>query len=76
VTPAEPSPRRSGGDEEERCEIPECTETAVRSVSRGELRKAFPVLEEGPGRLGVCRTHYKTYKKATKTDRVLERLGR
>jgi hypothetical protein len=76
VTPAEPSPRRSGGGEEERCEIPGCTEPAVRSVSRNELRTAFPELEEGSGRLGVCRAHYKTYKKATKTDRALERLGR
>ncbi|HEV2449591.1 MAG TPA: hypothetical protein VGU43_04165 [Thermoplasmata archaeon] len=60
----------------ERCGIPECTEPAARSLARVELRKAFPDLEEGSGRLAICRVHYKTYKKSTKGDRSLERIGR
>jgi hypothetical protein len=75
VTPAEPSPRSSGEDEGEHCGIAGCEEPAARSIARSELRKAYPELEEGSGRLPVCRAHYKTYKKATKSDRALERLG-
>lgn len=60
----------------ERCGLPECTEPAARSLARLELRKAFPDLPEGSGRLPVCRAHYKAYKKATKSDRTLERIGR
>lgn len=75
MTPDDPPSRSSGGDKE-RCGIADCPEPAARSIARLELRRAFPDLEEGSGRVPVCRVHYKAYKKATKSDRSLERLGR
>lgn len=69
------SPRRRGSAPVDRCEIEGCGEEAVRSIARSELKKAFPNLSGDRGRMGVCRAHYKQYKKATKGERELDRLG-
>ncbi|MHB8351585.1 MAG: hypothetical protein ACYDFT_02675 [Thermoplasmata archaeon] len=68
------SPRRRGAVPTPACEIPGCSEASVRSLARTEVRKAFPALSGERGRAALCRIHYKEYKKATRSDRELERL--
>ena len=58
-----------------RCAIDGCSAEAVRSLARVEVRKAFPLLAEAGRRAALCRELYKEYKKATRKDRELERLG-
>ncbi len=69
------SPRRRGAVPTDRCEIDGCEEEAIRSLARSEVRKAFPNLSEEGRRAALCRTHYKQYKKATRGERELDRLG-
>ena len=57
------------------CTIPGCSGTAVRSLARSEVRKAFPELSEEGRRAPLCKDHYKQWKKATKESRELERLA-
>lgn len=69
------SPRRR--KEAESCAISGCKEEAVRSIPAGKLKGALPdaSFERERGRVRICKKHYKKYKKATKEDREIERLG-
>lgn len=69
------SPRRE--KEAETCEISGCDEEAVRSIPSGKLKSALPdvSIEKERGRMRICKKHYREYKKATKEDRELHRLG-
>ncbi len=58
----------------ERCAIPGCEQPPVRHLARSEARAAFPELPEGGRRAPICRDHYRTWKKATKDRRALDRL--
>lgn len=68
---------RRRGKEPEECDISGCREESARSIPVGKLTGALPDVSIGKerGRVRVCKTHYKKYKKATKEDRELERLG-
>ncbi|MFQ6129076.1 MAG: hypothetical protein ACE5QW_09270 [Thermoplasmata archaeon] len=68
-------PRR--GKEPEKCEISDCNDEAVRSIPAGKLKGALSDVsfEKERGRVHICKSHYKKYKKATKENRKLERLG-
>jgi hypothetical protein len=68
------SPRRRGESASAPCDVPGCGEVAFRSLARGEVRKAFPQVSEEGRRAGLCKPHYKAYKKATRGERELERL--
>lgn len=68
------SPHRRGEEPAEPCAVPECSEPAVRSLARSEVRKAFPKLPEEPRRASLCRVHYREFKKATREARTLGRL--
>jgi hypothetical protein len=68
------SPRRAAAAEESTCAISGCGESAIRSLSRIAVRKAFPTLSEEGRRAALCRAHYKEYKKATKEERTFDRL--
>jgi hypothetical protein len=57
------------------CAIPGCASPAARSLARVEVRKAFPQLSEEGRRASLCRDHYKQYKKSTKVERKLNRIG-
>ncbi|MBX8631878.1 MAG: hypothetical protein M1117_02965 [Candidatus Thermoplasmatota archaeon] len=59
------------------CSVVDCKEIAVRSVSAKEaIAKAkMTVNEDAGGRAHLCKKHYREFKKATKTDRELERLA-
>jgi hypothetical protein len=60
----------------EACALPECHEPVVRHLALAEARRAFEQLPEKGRSAPLCREHYKQWKKATKKDRTLERLGR
>jgi len=60
----------------ERCDVIGCTEPAHRAVSAKNAMKAGLKVKKERGKAHLCKKHYKEYKKATKMDRKLERLGR
>jgi hypothetical protein len=57
------------------CEVKGCSNKAERSVSVKKMGKAGLEIESKIGNAHICKEHYKDYKKATKEDRKLERLG-
>ncbi len=58
------------------CSVSGCDEPAIKSVSWKEANeKAGLGLKSGNGRAHLCKSHYRAFKKATKTDRELERLA-
>lgn len=71
------SPRKSprAAEAAVRCGVPDCTEDAVRSLALAEAKKAFSSLPDGERRVHLCREHYRAWKKSTKKDRELQRLG-
>ena len=65
-------------EEQPICEIKECNNDAVRSIATKNLRKSLPkikVEDEKKRRTHICKDHYKEFKKATKEERELQRLG-
>ncbi len=70
--------RRSKTRTSNNCSVHDCEEPRKRSVSAKKVTKALPDLKftaEG-GRAHLCKTHNKEFKKATKKERELNRLGR
>ena len=66
-------------DEKQICEIKTCNNEAARSIATKNVMKALPSLEvedEKRKRTHICKDHYKEFKKATKEERDLWRLGR
>ncbi len=61
---------------EDPCIVPGCGAPAVRHLALAEARRAFSDLPEKGRRAPLCRDHYRAWKKATRTERALERLGR
>jgi len=59
------------------CGVPKCTNEAARSISFKKAKAAMGSwdLDKGPRRLHVCKDHYKEFKKATRTDRELDKAG-
>jgi hypothetical protein len=57
------------------CLVPGCGGPAVRRLALAEARRAFSDLPEEGRRAPLCREHYRTWKKATKERRKLDRLG-
>lgn len=65
-------------EEKEICEIKDCNNEVVRSISTKNLMKNLPKLkvdDEKKKRTHICKEHYKQFKKATKEERELQRLG-
>ena len=61
----------------ETCGVSGCGEDAVRSVAVDKAKEALPgkSLAADFRRVHLCREHYRAFRKATKKDRELERLG-
>ncbi|MCI4327622.1 MAG: hypothetical protein L3K16_08350 [Thermoplasmata archaeon] len=57
------------------CVIPECGGEAVRHLAVAEARRAFEQISDKGRSAALCKVHYKEWKKATKKDRQLDRLG-
>jgi hypothetical protein len=69
--------RKSKADTaKDKCDVTNCDQDLKRAVSLKKLRKALPSLkiDKEAKRVHLCKEHYKEFKKATKTERKLERL--
>ena len=64
------------GERPDSCIVPGCTGQVVRRLSLAEAKRAFDNLPDKGRRAPLCREHYRTWKKATKESRALDRLGR
>jgi hypothetical protein len=63
-------------DAADRCIVPGCEGAVVRRLALAEVRPAFDGLPEKGRRAPLCREHYRSWKKATKERRKLDRLAR
>lgn len=69
------------GTKERKCDIVGCEKVAERSLPTGRIEEAIEEklleweIDKLRRRTHLCKTHYKEYKKATKAERDLERLG-
>ena len=62
--------------DEKMCSVEGCDGAAHKSLSRKKVTDALTSSLKTDGRkVYLCKDHYKTYKKATKKERELERLG-
>ena len=61
----------------ESCGVSGCGQDGVRSVAVDKAKEALPgmSLTADFRRVHLCRDHYRAFRKATKKDRELERLG-
>lgn len=68
---------RNKKEEKEKCDVMGCEEEAKRSIPLKKAKRGLPKEEfsESGRRVHLCKEHYKQFKKATKKDRELERLG-
>jgi hypothetical protein len=57
------------------CDVVGCKAEAARSVSIKKVGEAGLKVDKKMGNAHLCKDHYRDYRKATKKDRELERLG-
>ena len=65
-------------DDPNLCSVKGCQGPVKRSMSAKGVVKALPDLQwktKDPRKVRLCKEHYKDYKKATKEERKLERMG-
>ena len=55
------------------CNVDSCENDAVRSLNTKKVEDAGLRLNASGKKSGLCKEHYKEWKKATKDDRSLER---
>ena len=58
---------------EKTCDVSGCNEESVKTVAKKKVEMVFSV--EGKNKIHLCKKHYKEYKKQTKKERSLERVG-
>ena len=66
------------GSKEDICGVADCNEKGVKSLSTRKVKSAITDLKiqkDGGSRIQLCKRHYKEYKKKTKVERELDRLG-
>ncbi len=68
------APREKAGGA---CAVSGCNEEAARSIAADKLKKALSgtSLRSDSRRAHVCKKHYREFRKKTKGERELERLG-
>ncbi len=59
---------------EKTCDVVGCDKEAVKTVSRKKAEKIFKLKGRGT-KVHLCREHYKEFKKKTKKEREIERIG-
>ncbi|MEA3559150.1 MAG: hypothetical protein U9R75_07860 [Candidatus Thermoplasmatota archaeon] len=62
-------------EEKKNCDISGCSEETSRSVSAKKVQGAGLDTKVKKGKVHLCKEHYKEFKKKTKEDRKLERVG-
>jgi hypothetical protein len=60
---------------EKECEVTGCTQSAIRSVSSKKVSKSGLKIPSERGNVHLCKDHYREFKKSTKEDRKLQRIG-
>jgi len=62
---------------EDVCSVAGCGQTAARSLSTKKVKEVLPELHLAAEtrRTHLCRDHYRQFRKNTKEERELERLG-
>ena len=58
-------------EKEEPCDVAGCGKPAERSISQNSAQEAELKVDEDLKRVHLCKEHYKSYKKATKTERKI-----
>lgn len=67
---------RHATEKTRRCDIEGCDAEGVRSISGKKVDKAGMQLSGSPDKNAhLCKSHYREFKKKTKSDRTLDRLG-
>jgi len=67
---------RHSSEKKVRCDIEGCTLEGARSIHGKKVEKAGLKLSTDPDKSAhLCREHYREFKKKTKTDRTMDRLG-
>jgi hypothetical protein len=56
------------------CSVAGCSEESIKTVGKDKVIKIFN-LKEGEKRAHLCKEHYKQYKKKTKKEREIDRIG-
>jgi len=57
------------------CDVEGCNQTAVKTVARKKAEKIFSLKGGRSTKVHLCKEHYKEFKKKTKKERELERIG-
>ncbi len=57
------------------CEVKGCKSVSARSISAKKAGESGLIIERKMGNVHLCKEHYRDFKKATKKDRELDRLG-
>lgn len=66
---------------DKKCDVLDCENFAERSLPTGKIEEAIDEelldfkIGEPKRRTHLCKVHYKAYKKVTKTDRDINRVG-
>jgi hypothetical protein len=61
----------------ETCDVSGCDNESQRSLSKKKVESGTDLNLAGNGkRVGLCKEHYRKYKKETKENRKLDSLGR
>jgi hypothetical protein len=62
---------------EDKCGVAGCDQPAVKSYAREACENAgLKAADEKARRMHLCKEHNKQYKKATRTERKIEGMGR
>jgi len=62
---------------QEKCDVSGCEQETERHMSRKKVKEAMSwTLKGDDSSVGLCKTHYREFRKATKVDRKLESLRR
>jgi len=67
---------RHSAVKKDKCDIEGCDAEGVRSIPGKKVEKAgLKLLSDPDKNAHLCRDHYKEFKRKTKSDRTLDRLG-
>jgi hypothetical protein len=57
------------------CDVSGCSQDAVRSLSAKKVKKSGLDIPTDRGNTHLCKEHYREFKKSTKEERKLQRMG-
>jgi hypothetical protein len=66
--------QRSQGVEKS-CDVKGCSEPSIRSMSAKKVAKSGLDIPSERGNAHLCKEHYKEFKRSTKEERKLQRMG-